>query len=73
MLSLAKYQPNREFSDSPSSKTWSLKQYRSLVFVGFVIVLYITFVCNYANTHPPEDFSSVLSFVESVVSTVNMN
>ena len=73
MLSLAKYQPNREFSDSLSSKTWRLKQYRSLVLVDFVLVLYITFVCNYANTRPPEDFSSVLGFVESVVSTVNMN
>lgn len=73
MLSLANFQPNREFSDSLSSKTWSLKQYRSLVFVDFVLVLYITFVCNYANTRPPEDFISVLSFVESVVSTVNMN
>ena len=32
-LSLAKYQPIRELSDSLSSKTWSLKQYNSLVFV----------------------------------------
>lgn len=33
VLSLAKYQPIRELSDSLSSKTWSLKQYNSLVFV----------------------------------------